>query len=246
MSCPVVVAIGEIKGGFVGYGDESADDNIADGETGPQILEDAVFNLMKRKLTLARFELKKPNRLEVETFFDRYFRPLAGISYRMLYISNIGDLNVPLLESAFTTTFDAIVNAEAVIVIRLMKKPIAVSIPTVSPVYMINYADPAALHAEVQKYTKYINEIRAGDWRPTPVAPLAEFQHMADLPLSGAKAERRLPPAEGDLLVAAHGIMQAEEEVAAIVQKVEKYWCACIGKLNEVKKSCLEAALALK
>lgn len=252
MSCPVVRAIGEIRGAGL-YKDDleySSDSVIKLGGTdGPEyVCDNAAFYAMTRKMDMARFELSKPNYEQCKRKYHE-FANIVGADYSQLYTRVVDRaLNKKFLYKQFVDLVEALGSIEQLIELRVNAHasrglPINISIPDI---FLLPHIDQLIMYRcdileiTINKIIDYVNKINVNAMLREPIytniSRVKKFS--ATPPNMSAVVEPALTGNADELLTGMKRIIEQEAEVISYVCEVEKYQCEVINHLNQVHDVC--------
>lgn len=260
MQCPVVRTIQEIRGGnwYVDDTDDTATDTknviyyrpeftknkkIINGgsettDLKPVVCDDMQFYITSRMMSLARFELSKPD--------DEAIGRKSAIMFKDIVGKNKSDIVIHLIDNAmpkhiykqFVQLINIIGDMEDIIVIKLRTmKQINISLPDI---FLLPYIDrlivyrPDVLCDTINAVTVYMNKLNVNSMLSEPIkTPISSVDRFeAAEPTSAVGSE--LPKTIEEM----HEMLNAELEVAKYLVKVEAYQCKVINHMGLIYDRC--------
>lgn len=254
MTCPVVLAINEIRGGGI-YDDTAENDcliKIGGSDSLHQyVCDNMSFYIMTRKLDLARFELSMPDQSACEKKYHDMFNDIIDLDYSQVYQKLIsGTVKKKFLYNQFIQMVEVISLLENTLDSKIEKmcklgKPINVSIPDIT--FLPNIDElimyrPDILTITTNKIIDYINNLNINSILKSPITSKVDRvpAFAGDVPVMTNKinVEAGKGQTNKDILLSMHAILSRELVVAEHVRNVEKYHCIVINYLNKVYDIC--------
>lgn len=253
--CPVVKAIGEIRGGGI-YSDDAEETNnnlIKIGGSDSEVefvCDDMSFYIMSRKMELARFELSKPNLAVIEAKYNAMFRDVVGIDYSALYTRIIDRaLKKKYIYDQFVQLVDLLGSMEQTIAAKVdalgrKGQPINISLPDI---FLLPHVDtlivyrPDILADTMNKIIDYVNKININALLKEPLnIHIPRVEKFAGSP---PDMKTKIEPVQStsspeEFLAGMHKILDQELVVAKYIQEIEKYQCEVINHVNKVYDAC--------
>jgi hypothetical protein len=252
MTCPVVIAIGEIYGGGLYSMDESNVVTIGGSDGQECIMDNSYYYITQKKLELARFELSRPKDEQCYNKLMDMFGDLRGINFHDLYKLLIRKtLKNNYMYKQFTQLISLIRDMEKYIITRIsvaqkFKKPINVTIPSIKfPAYIdkIILYDPHALTIAINSIVDYIINLNINSLLTEPIKdkikPMNEFATDKQLPnLNFATPNEfdHMPAAE--CIDYMHKLLDKQTIVIEYINEIEKYHCSVINHVNVIFDRC--------
>lgn len=259
MTCPVVKALTEIRGGWLGAGTDGEDHSTKvikiGGAGGVEYVNDNVaYYITSRKISLARLRLQMRSgqssaRLPAAVV---QFAHLNGKKYKEIFMHLVNHVvRRHYLLDQLVGLIDLINQLEIIVSIKSAElarqnQPTNISLCSlvIPPEYTaaVTY-NPAALYIVARHIITYINkmnlnsisaaETAAPPRMEAPIAPdelSAEIANFADK--QAPQFDLNVTASPEQLLSQLEELLRHEEIVAEVVQKMEKYQCEVINKLN--------------
>jgi hypothetical protein len=239
MSCPVVVAIKEIYGS--GVYDTDQPTYIVGGND--VVIDDVTFYTSMRKLTLARFELKKPDANACAVFYTRHFAHIAGKSHEDIKRLIIDAIPKHVL-STINNLIDLVEQLESSIVMKmenLSRELSTCNLNATLPSLTITTTDAIMYNTELvttatNAIIDYNNTIQLTCLEDITVDIVDKLDAFT-VESTGNISELVEAETSEQYFAVMHKMLQEEMVVAEYVKKIEQYHINAICKLNQVLKS---------
>ena len=232
MSCPVVVAIGEIYGS--GVSDESQ--NVIKVGSYDVIVDEMSFYIAQRKLSLARLELRKPSDDVITKFYHANYAKFAAVTYKDVFMA-IYPPNTHLYNK-FTALIDLLGCLEDtlqsyVLTLRhgtaiTLSLPSLMLLPLIDRLIMYNHN---ALTQTVNKIVDYINRFSIHRDVSESVPHILPFIMSLDM-------TKQMPAPTTHTIASMHAILDDELIVATYARALEKYQVDAYNHMDKIFVIC--------
>ncbi len=261
MECPVVRTIREIRGGGLYDGGDEQDDNTETKNviwlrpefknhkknkiTGGNdcirsvVCDDMQFYIMSRMMSLARFELSKPDDETIRRKSAIMFKEVAGLSWDECATLLIDTAMPKHIYKQFVQLINIIGELEEIIVTKLRTmKQINISLPDI---FLLPYIDrlivyrPDVLCDTINAIRDYMNKLNVNSMLSEPIKTKIDNIEKFDEPIDAK------PPIQAELprtIVEMHEMLNAELLVAKYLVKVEAYQCMVINHMGIIYDRC--------
>jgi hypothetical protein len=248
-TCPLVVAIGKIRGGGLYTDDEEQNNNniVTVGGNGDTeyICDDTSYWINLRLIETARFEISKPSLDLCKRKFQRMYGDYKGKTREYIYTKIIAESQMKkLMYKQFIALVESLVKLDDWLLAKVddnarKGKPINITVPDIM---LLPHVDveiiykPEVLTSTMNSILQYMSKLNINSLLKDPLT--IEFGSVPDFnPVNSVNMNDIIPypdklTSADDYLTAMKKLSDFEIETAKYVQDIEKYHCEVISKVN--------------
>lgn len=240
MTCPVVQTIAEIRGGFMNEEDEGRTIRLGGGDC-EYVMDEVSYFITTRKLKLARFKMSgetaEASRMFARELYEFVSDRAMTLDYKKIFPMYYKLFYEGFMYKQYVKVVDMIGELQKVLQKKLLfHKNLNISIPSIafSPNIDQILEDPRVLTKRTNEIIDYVNGFNLNSILKEPITK--KIERIGEFTEQRPDETFSVPAV--DSITVLDTIMHHETIIADYMQKLERYHCDVINRLNEMFEIC--------